>query len=58
MKIALKLVGVMLMLFSAGALTAQLPSDIIMTESGQVDDTKPPLDDIVEKQTIVEVLVG
>lgn len=54
MKIALKLVVMSLLLFSAVALSAQLPTDIIMTESGQVDDAKPPLDDIVEKQTIVE----
>jgi gliding motility associated protien GldN len=57
MKIALKLAGMLLMLFSTGALMAQLPSDIIMTEAGQqttTEDSEPPLDDIVEKRTVAE----
>lgn len=54
MKIALKLMGILL-LFGAGALQAQLPSDIIMTESGQVEDnTDRPLDEITEKTNIIQ----
>ena len=51
MKIALSALFGLLML-TASPLVAQFPSNI-MTESGQTDKTMP-LDDIVEKRTIVE----
>lgn len=55
MKIALKLLGVTCLLFLvAGPLTAQVPDNIMMTESGQVEQQDKPLDDIVEKRIVYE----
>ena len=54
MKIALKLLGLgLLMFFFAGPAAAQTPENIIMTESGDMNADRP-LDDIVEKRLIVE----
>jgi gliding motility associated protien GldN len=54
MKIALKLLGIgLLMFFIAGPAVAQTPDDIIMTESGEMNQEKP-LDDIVEKRLTFE----
>lgn len=58
MKIALKLLG--LILFScASLLTAQVPDNVIMTESGSSisEETEPPTDDITDKRTIETVRV-
>lgn len=55
MKIALKLLGLSLLLtFVAGPLFAQVPDNIMMTESGEVDAEDRPLDDIVEKRIVYE----
>jgi len=57
MKIALRLLCLFLLLttFAAAPLIAQVPDNIIMTESGATEeDTEKPLDDIVEKRTVVE----
>lgn len=57
MKIALKLLGLFFFL-SAGMLMAQVPNNVIMTESGsQIEEPAPPLDDITEKSTIESVRV-
>ncbi|MCB0585528.1 MAG: gliding motility protein GldN [Phaeodactylibacter sp.] len=54
MKIALKLLGLgLLMFFFAGPVAAQTPENIIMTESGDINADRP-LDDIVEKRLTVE----
>jgi len=54
MKIALKLLGISLMLFFfANPAAAQTPDDLIMTESGEMNAEKP-LDDIVEKKLTFE----
>ncbi len=54
MKIALKLLGLgLLMFFLAGPAMAQTPENIIMTESGDLNADRP-LDDIVEKRITVE----
>lgn len=52
MKLALKLLGLGLSLFFAGAVFAQQPTNIL-TESSD-PNANQPLDDIVEKRTIVE----
>ncbi|HMQ47532.1 MAG TPA: gliding motility protein GldN [Saprospiraceae bacterium] len=53
MKIALKLMG-LLLLFFAGQAIAQQPGNIILTESGTSPNAEQPLDDIVEKKLTVE----
>lgn len=54
MKIAVKLFGFGLFMFLlAGTLSAQVPDNIIMTESGEMNADKP-LDDIVEKRLTFE----
>ncbi|MCB9036549.1 MAG: gliding motility protein GldN [Lewinellaceae bacterium] len=54
MKIALKLLGLGLLMFLlAGPAVAQTPENIIMTESGDINADRP-LDDIVEKRLTVE----
>lgn len=54
MKIALKLLGICLMLFFfVSPAAAQTPDDLIMTESGEMNAEKP-LDDIVEKKLTFE----
>ena len=54
MKIALKLLGLGLLIFLlAGPAVAQTPENIIMTESGDINADRP-LDDIVEKRLTVE----
>ena len=55
MKIALKLLGLnLLMLLSIlGPATAQTPDNVIITESGEVNENRP-LDDIVEKKLTLE----
>ena len=55
MKIALKLLGLnlLLLVFLAGPAMGQTPDNIIMTESGQINDDRP-LDDIVEKRLTLE----
>lgn len=55
MKIALKLLTLgLLALFLVGPLAAQVPDNIIMTESGEISDKQKPLDDIVEKRLMVD----
>lgn len=58
MKIALKLSGLLLFLF-VGQLVAQVPGNVIMTESGnqQTVDQDPPIDDITDKRTIETVRI-
>jgi gliding motility associated protien GldN len=58
MKIALKLLGLMLF-FCVGQLVAQVPDNVIMTESGnsQVVEQDPPTDDITDKRTIETVRI-
>lgn len=58
MKIALRLSGLMLFFF-ASQLVAQVPGNVIMTESGsqQTVDQDPPIDDITDKRTIETVRV-
>ncbi|MCB0570942.1 MAG: gliding motility protein GldN, partial [Phaeodactylibacter sp.] len=54
MKIALKLFSLgLLLFFFAGPVMAQIPDNIIITESGETNADKP-LDDIVEKRITVE----
>ena len=54
MKIALKLLSLgLLLFFFAGPVLAQIPDNIIITESGEPNADKP-LDDIVEKRLTVE----
>lgn len=54
MKIALKLLSLgLLLFFFAGPVLAQIPDNIIITESGESNADKP-LDDIVEKRLTVE----
>lgn len=53
MKIALKLMG-FLLLFFAGQAIAQQPGNIILTESGTSPNAEQPLDDIVEKRLTIE----
>lgn len=54
MKITLKLLSLsLLMLFFAAPANAQVPDNIILTEA-ENEDEEGPLDDIVEKRTIVE----
>lgn len=58
MKIALKVLG--LILFScASLLTAQVPDNVMMTESGNTisEQSEPPTDDITNKRTIETVRV-
>ncbi|GJM33999.1 MAG: hypothetical protein DHS20C18_30000 [Saprospiraceae bacterium] len=55
MKITLKLLGLsLLILFFAAPSNAQGPDNIILTEAEDLDNSDQPLDDIVEKRTIVE----
>lgn len=57
MKVALKLLSLVSLLFLVAApLSAQVPDDIIMTDETEtgVDTSNAPLDDIVEKRTILE----
>lgn len=55
MKITLKLIGLSLLLFvfSASPIFSQVPGNIILTESDE-EAADTPLDDIVEKSTILE----
>jgi gliding motility associated protien GldN len=54
MKIALKLLGLaVIMFYFAAPVLAQTPGNIIMTESGEINQERP-LDDIVEKRLTVE----
>ncbi|KAA3631145.1 MAG: gliding motility protein GldN [Bacteroidetes bacterium] len=54
MKITLKLLGIsFLFLFFAAPATAQVPDNIILTEA-ENEDEQGPLDDVVDKRTIVE----
>lgn len=55
MKITLKLIGLSLLLFvfSASPIFSQVPDNIILTESDE-EAADTPLDDIVEKSTILE----
>ena len=55
MKIALKLLGLnlLMLLFLVGPAMGQTPDNIIMTESGEINDDRP-LDDIVEKRLTLE----
>ncbi|HMQ89703.1 MAG TPA: gliding motility protein GldN [Flavilitoribacter sp.] len=55
MKIALKLLGLgLLFFFYAAPVWAQVPDNIMMIESDEKTNEDRPLDDIVEKRTIVE----
>ncbi|PSR11800.1 MAG: gliding motility protein GldN [Bacteroidetes bacterium] len=60
MKIALKLLGLMLF-FCAGQLIAQVPGNVMMSESdedsGQTIMQDPPTDDITDKRTIETVRI-
>jgi gliding motility associated protien GldN len=54
MKITLKLLGLsFLMLFFAAPANAQVPDNIILTEA-ENEDEEGPLDDVVDKRTIME----
>ena len=54
MKIALKLLGLALLVsFFTGPINAQTPDNIIVTEADDPNEDKP-LDDIVEKRLIYE----